>query len=73
MSKKFIRRVINMDVTRAKVIASSPIMANVSYNGKPIYIKNVNENSNTASIYPLDEPYKSQEVSLNNLVERLLQ
>jgi len=54
---------------RAQEIASSPIMANVIYNGTPVYIQNVDENRETARIYPLDQPEKEQEVSVNELIE----
>lgn len=60
---------IPMDKKRAKEIASSPIMANVTYNGMPIYIENVNEDKETASIHSFNKPGESKEVSLNNLVE----
>lgn len=59
-----------MDKTRAKEIASSPIMANVTYNGTPIYIESVNDTRGTANIYPLNQPKNSQEVSLTNLIEK---
>lgn len=58
-----------MDKKRAKQIASSPVMANVAYNGTPIYIENVNDNNGTANIHPLDQPENRQEVSLNSLKE----
>lgn len=58
-----------MDKKRAKEIASSPVMANVAYNGTPIYIENVNDNNGTANIHPLDQPENRQEVSLNSLKE----
>jgi len=54
---------------RAQEIASSPVMANVIYNGTPVYIQNVDENRETARIYPLDQPEKEQEVSVNELIE----
>jgi len=54
---------------RAQEIASSPVMANVTYNGTPVYIQNVDENRETARIYPLDQPEKEQEVSVNELIE----
>lgn len=44
-------------------------MANVSYNGTPIYIQQVNEADETARIYPLDQPENEQEVSLDSLKE----
>lgn len=58
-----------MDKKRAKEIASSPIMANVSYNGKPIYIESVNGNKKTANIHSLDQPSNKYEVSLTSLIE----
>lgn len=58
-----------MNSQRAKEIAASPVMANVSYNGTPIYIQQVNEADETARIYPLDQPENEQEVSLDSLKE----
>lgn len=59
-----------MDKTRAKEIASSPVMADVTYNGTPIYIESVNVNKETAKIHTLDHPNSIQEVSLTRLVEK---
>lgn len=59
-----------MDKRRAVAIASSPVMANVTYNGTKIYIESVNQNKDTANIHPLNQPGNSQEVSLNSLVEQ---
>lgn len=59
-----------MDKRRAKEIASSPIMVNVTYNGTPIYIESVNDNKETANIHPLNQPNNSQEVSITNLLEQ---
>ena len=61
--------VIIMNKQRAQEIATSPILANVTYNDVPIYIQNVNENNETARIYPLDEPENEQNVPLTNLIE----
>lgn len=58
-----------MDNRRAKDIASSPIMANVTYNGMPIYIESVDDNRGTANIHPLNQPNNKQEVSLTSLNE----
>ncbi|MBO8177093.1 MAG: small acid-soluble spore protein H [Bacillus sp. (in: Bacteria)] len=58
-----------MNTERAKEIAASPVMANVTYNGVPIYIQQVDEESGTATIYPLDEPDNKQTVSVNSLKE----
>lgn len=58
-----------MNAKRAQEIANSPIMANVTYNGERIYIQQVDEQNNTAKIYPLDNPNQKQTVSVENLVE----
>lgn len=59
-----------MDKRRVKEIVASPVMVNVTYNGSRIYIEDVNENNNTASIHYLNQPESKLEVSLNNLVEQ---
>jgi small acid-soluble spore protein H (minor) len=59
-----------MNKQRAQEIAASSVMANVTYNGTPIYIQEVDEKNETAKIYPLDKPENEQEVSLNNLLEQ---
>jgi small acid-soluble spore protein H (minor) len=58
-----------MNTQRAKEIASSPVMANVTYNGVPIYIEQVDEENGTATIYPLDQPENKQKVSVSSLKE----
>ncbi|WP_346818009.1 small acid-soluble spore protein H [Bacillus paramobilis] len=58
-----------MNKQRAQEIAASPVMANVTYNGVPIYIQNVAENNDTARIYPLNEPENEQEIPLSSLIE----
>ncbi|RKL67851.1 H-type small acid-soluble spore protein [Salipaludibacillus neizhouensis] len=58
-----------MDNHRIKEIIESPVMINVSYHGIPVYIEEVNEANNTATIFPLDEMDHSQEVDLSGLVE----
>lgn len=58
-----------MDVKRARDISTSPVMANVTYNGTRVYIEGVNENSGTASVRPLEGIGGRQEVPINNLVE----
>ena len=57
-----------MNKQRAQEIATSPILANVTFNDVPIYIQNANKNNETARIYPLDEPIR-QNVPLINLIE----
>lgn len=58
-----------MNKQRAQEIAASPVMANVTFDGVPIYIQHVDENNETARIYPLAEPENEQTVPLNSLVE----
>ncbi|MBP1154994.1 MULTISPECIES: small acid-soluble spore protein H [unclassified Paenibacillus] len=58
-----------MNKLRASEIASSPVMANVTYEGIPIYIQHVDKQSETARIYPLGQPENEQQVPLNILVE----
>lgn len=58
-----------MEKQRAREIASSHTMINVTYNGTPVYIEGVNENAGTANIHFLNKPKNSREVSLSNLLE----
>ncbi|MBD8025648.1 small acid-soluble spore protein H [Ureibacillus sp. 179-F W5.1 NHS] len=59
-----------MNAQRAQEISESPVIANVLYNGMKVYIQHVNEDNETARIYPLDDPQKEQEVPLNQLIEQ---
>ncbi len=59
-----------MNTQRAQKIASSPIMANVTYNGEGIYIRHVDEQNGTATIHSPDEPNNKQSVSLTSLNEQ---
>ena len=63
------RRIFIMNSQRAQEIASSPVMANVKYNGQQIYIQSVDAQNETARIYPLENPQNEQEVAVNSLVE----
>lgn len=58
-----------MNKERAKEIISSSAMFNVTYNGTPVYIESVNESAETASIHFRNQPKKSREVAIDNLVE----
>ncbi|MGE7590150.1 small acid-soluble spore protein H [Peribacillus sp. NPDC101480] len=55
---------------RTEEIASSPIMANVTYNEKSIYIEHVDEQNGTATIHSVDYPNKKQSVSVTSLKEQ---
>ncbi|MDM5340929.1 small acid-soluble spore protein H [Fictibacillus enclensis] len=58
-----------MNKQRAQEIASSPVMANVTLDGVPVYIQHVDEQEETARIYPLGQPENEQQVSLGSLTE----
>lgn len=58
-----------MNTQRAKEIAESPVMANVTYNGSPIYIQNVDDSNELARIYLLDDPQNEKEVAIKDLIE----
>ena len=58
-----------MDEWRAKQITASPVMADVTYNGTPIYIESVSESKGTARIHYINKASSSFEVSLNSLIE----
>ncbi len=58
-----------MNKQRAQEIAASPVMANVTYNEVPVYIQHVDDTSEMARIYPLDEPQQEQDVPVNSLIE----
>ncbi|MCE5169950.1 small acid-soluble spore protein H [Paenibacillus profundus] len=59
-----------MNKQRAMEIAASPDVVEVTYEGTPIYIQHVNEQNETARIFPLDQPEQEREVPLSSLVER---
>lgn len=59
-----------MNAQRAQEIASSPNMANVTYNGQQIYIEHVDQDNGTATVHPLNEPNNKQSVSVGNLIEQ---
>ncbi|MFK2826623.1 small acid-soluble spore protein H [Bacillus sp. B190/17] len=58
-----------MNKQRAKEIVASSVMADVTYQGSPVYIQNVDEKNETARVYPLAQPENEQTVPLNSLVE----
>ncbi|RXZ81731.1 small acid-soluble spore protein H [Paenibacillaceae bacterium] len=58
-----------MNTQRAVEIAASPVMANVSHQGTPVYIQHVNEENETATIFPLDNPEHEQSVPVDMLRE----
>jgi len=59
-----------MDSQRAKEILESPHMISVTVLGIPIYIQRVNEDQQTARVFPLDEPIFEQDISLDKMIEQ---
>lgn len=59
-----------MNRQRAKEIAASPDLTAVTYNETQVYIQHVDEESEMARIFPLNEPQNEQEVPLSQLEER---
>ncbi len=60
---------MHLNIQRAKEIVESPVMINVMYEGNPIYIQHVDEQENTARIFPVDEPEQEKSVPLDSLKE----
>ncbi|SHG50540.1 H-type small acid-soluble spore protein [Ornithinibacillus halophilus] len=54
---------------RAEEIAQSPEMKNVTYQGRQVYIQQVNDQSETARVYPIDEPSNEFDAQLSSLME----
>ncbi len=59
-----------MNPQRAKEITESADMVHVVYNGVSVYIQHIDEQTETARIYPLDEPSNEQSVPLSSLKEK---
>lgn len=58
-----------MDIRRAKEISTFPETLHVTLNGTPIYIQHVDEQNETARVFPLEDPENEQVVSVNSLKE----
>lgn len=58
-----------MDNERAKEILDSITMINVNYHGIPVYIQEIHDDENTATVFPLDNMEHEQKVDLNGLNE----
>lgn len=58
-----------MDLQRAKEISQSPDMKSVTYNGRQVYIQHVDENSQIARVYHLDDTEREFEVDISTLQE----
>ncbi|SFB03457.1 MULTISPECIES: H-type small acid-soluble spore protein [unclassified Bacillus (in: firmicutes)] len=58
-----------MNVGRAKEIMDSADMINVTYDGTPVIIQNVDEQSKMARIYTKTNPDEEKDVPVLNLIE----
>ncbi|MFC4596948.1 H-type small acid-soluble spore protein [Cohnella hongkongensis] len=58
-----------MNKQRAQEISESPVMANVTYEGMPVYIQHVDHEQETARVYPLANREEEMEVSVEALTE----
>ena len=58
-----------MNVGRAKEITESIEMINVTYEGNPVIIQHVDDNTKMARIYSKSDPENEREVPVLNLIE----
>ncbi|MCM3726736.1 H-type small acid-soluble spore protein [Neobacillus cucumis] len=58
-----------MNVGRAKEILESADMINVTYDGTPVIIQHVDENTKMARIYTRKDPENERDVPVLNLIE----
>jgi small acid-soluble spore protein H (minor) len=58
-----------MNVGRAKEIVESMDMINVTYEGTPVIIQHVDDNTKMARIYLKSDPENEREVPVLNLIE----
>lgn len=58
-----------MNVGRAKEIAESMDMINVTYEGAPVIIQHVDDTTKMARIYSKSDPENEMEVPVLNLIE----
>ncbi|MDR6120948.1 H-type small acid-soluble spore protein [Neobacillus drentensis] len=58
-----------MNVGRAKEIMESADMINVTYDGTPVIIQNVDETTRMARIYSRKDPENERDVPVLNLIE----
>lgn len=58
-----------MNAQRAKEIVESPETINVTFNGEPIYIQNVDDKQEVARIFPLNNPENEMDVPITQLKE----
>ncbi|MFJ5717034.1 H-type small acid-soluble spore protein [Neobacillus novalis] len=58
-----------MNIGRAKEIAESADMINVTYDGNPVIIQHVDEATKMARIYSKKDPENERDVPVLNLIE----
>jgi small acid-soluble spore protein H (minor) len=58
-----------MNVGRAKEIAESIDMITVTYEGTPVIIQHVDDNTKMARVYSKSDPENEREVPVLNLIE----
>ncbi|HBX23110.1 MAG TPA: H-type small acid-soluble spore protein [Desulfotomaculum sp.] len=58
-----------MDFERAQEIFSSDERIKVLHNGTPIWIENLDDDNNSATIKPLDGKFGTSQVPVNDLEE----
>ncbi|MFC4811361.1 H-type small acid-soluble spore protein [Paenibacillus sp. GCM10023250] len=58
-----------MNKQRAQEIVESPVMADVVCDGVAVYIQHVDEENDTARVYPLGKPEEERTVPLSSLAE----
>lgn len=58
-----------MNVGRAKEIADSAEVINVTYDGTPVIIQHVDETTKMARIYSKTDPENERDVPVLNLIE----
>ncbi|UII54319.1 H-type small acid-soluble spore protein [Cytobacillus spongiae] len=58
-----------MNIGRAKEIADSMEMFQVTFEGTPVIIQHVNEKSGTARVYSKTNPEEEKDVPVLNLIE----
>lgn len=60
-----------MNVGRAKEIVESAEIHNVTYEGTPVIIQNVDEDTKMARIYSKTNPEEEKDVPVLNLIEEM--
>jgi len=59
----------HMNIQRAQEIINSRSLINVNYRGIPVFLQQVHEDNETATVFPLDEMDREQIVELDRLTD----